>query len=100
MEKEISANYMNNISLRELSKKYYVNSSYLGQIFKKKYGMSFKDYLTNYRINEAAIMLIQTDEKITRIAELVGYKDSDYFIKKFIEIKGCTPSKYRREKNS
>lgn len=100
IEREVKQNYMENISLRELSKKLYVNSSYLGQIFKKKYGMSFKDYLTNYRINEASIMLVQTDEKITKIAELVGYKDSDYFVRKFIEIKGCTPSKYRKNKNN
>lgn len=99
IEKEVKQNYMNNISLRELSKKLYVNSSYLGQIFKKKYGMSFKDYLTNYRINEASVLLTQTDEKITKIAEMVGYKDSDYFVRKFIEIKGCTPSKYRKNKN-
>ena len=97
IEKEIKENYMNNISLKDLSAKLFINSSYLGQIFKKKYGMSFKDYLTNYRINEACLMLLQTDEKITRIAELVGYKDSDYFVRKFIEIKGCTPSKYRKK---
>jgi len=100
LEKEIQSNYMNNISLKELSKKFYVNTSYLGQIFKKKYGMSFKDYLTNCRINEAAVMLITTDYKIVQIAEKVGYKDSDYFIRKFIDIKGCTPSKYRKNKQA
>ena len=99
IESEVKKNYMNNISLRELSKKLYINSSYLGQIFKKKYGMSFKDYLTVYRINEAALLLVESDEKITKIAEMVGYKDSDYFVRKFIEIKGCTPSKYRKNKN-
>ena len=62
--------------------------------------MSFKDYLTNYRINEAALMLVQSDEKIVQIAENVGYKDSDYFIRKFIEIKGCTPSKYRKNRTN
>lgn len=99
IEEEIKKNYMTNISLRELSKKLYINSSYLGQVFKKKYGMSFKDYLTVYRINEAALLLVETDEKITKIAEMVGYKDNDYFVRKFIEIKGCTPSKYRKNKN-
>jgi two-component system response regulator YesN len=59
--------------------------------------MSFKDYLTDYRIKEAAKMLIRTDEKIIRIAEEVGYKDSDYFVQKFIERMGCTPSHYRRD---
>ena len=90
--------YAENLSLRDLSEKYYLNSSYLGQIFRKKYGQSFKDYLTNYRISEATKLLIKTDKKIGQIAEEVGYKDSDYFIRKFIEIKGCTPSKYRKNK--
>lgn len=96
IEREIHNNFAENLSLRELGKKYFINSSYLGQVFRKKYGQSFKDYLTYYRINEAATLLIKTDKKINLIAEEVGYKDSDYFIRKFIEIKGCTPSKYRK----
>lgn len=96
IEKEIAEHYAENISLRNLGEKYYMNSSYLGQVFRKKYNMSFKDYLTNIRINEAAKQLIMTEKKINQISEEVGYMDCDYFIRKFIEIKGCTPSKYRK----
>lgn len=96
VEREIREHYAEGISLREMSQKFFINNAYLGQIFKKKYGMSFKDYLTDYRIHEAAKMLLRTDKKITRIAEDVGYKDSDYFVQKFIERMGCTPSHYRR----
>lgn len=96
IEKDIAEHYYENISLRNLGEKYYMNSSYLGQVFRKKYNMSFKDYLTNIRINEAAKQLIMSDKKINQIAEDVGYLDCDYFIRKFIEIKGCTPSKYRK----
>jgi two-component system response regulator YesN len=45
-------------------------------------------------------MLVSTDKKIISIAEDVGYKDSDYFVQKFIERIGCTPSKYRSSKGS
>lgn len=96
IEKEIRENYADNLTLRELSRKYYINSSYLGQIFRKKYNQSFKDYLCNYRINEAAQQLLKTDKKICQIAEDVGYRDTDYFINRFIEQKGCTPSRYRK----
>ncbi len=99
IEKDISEHYAENISLRNLGEKYYMNSSYLGQVFRKKYNVSFKDYLTNIRINEAAKMLLMSDKKINQIAEEVGYMDCDYFIRKFIEIKGCTPSKYRKNNN-
>ena len=96
IEREIREHFADNLTLRDLSKKYFVNSSYLGQIFRKKYGQSFKDYLCEYRINEAAQELLKTDKKISQIAEEVGYRDTDYFISKFIEQKGCTPSKYRK----
>ena len=99
IEKELTAHYAENITLKDLAAKYYVNSSYLGQLFRKQYGMSFREYLNTIRINEAASMLLKSDEKISRIAEDVGYHDTDYFINKFIAIKGCTPSKYRKNGN-
>lgn len=96
IEKEIEEHYAENLTLKDLSKKYYLNSSYLGQVFRKKYGQSFKDYLASYRIDMAAELLRKTDKKISVIAEEVGYKDADYFINRFIEQKGATPAKYRR----
>lgn len=97
VEKEIREHYAENLSLREMSRKYFINNAYLGQMFKKKYGVSFKDYLTDYRIKEAARLLLSTDKKIISIAEEVGYRDSDYFVQKFIERMGCTPSSYRKD---
>lgn len=96
IENEVKEHYMENLTLRELGQKYYINSSYLGQIFRKRYGQSFKNYLNNYRIKEAASQLIRTDKKIGQIAEDVGYRDLDYFISRFIEQEGCTPSRYRK----
>ncbi len=100
VEKDIKEHYSENLSLKKLSEKYFINCSYLGSLFSKKYGVSFKDYLTNYRINEAAKMLINTSDRIVDISSAVGYKNSDYFIRKFIEVKGVTPSQYRRQKNA
>lgn len=97
VEKEIKNNYASNLTLKELSEKYYVNSAYLGQLFRKKYGCSFKDYLNQYRMEEASKLLIRTDQKIYQIAEAVGYKDVDYFVSRFIAVKGCTPAKFRKQ---
>lgn len=97
VEKEIRENYHENITLKELSKKYYVNSAYLGQMFRKQYGIPFKEYLNNYRIEKAAEYLLRTDDKIYAVAEQVGYRDLDYFINRFISVKGCTPTSYRKK---
>ncbi|MDE6318878.1 MAG: helix-turn-helix transcriptional regulator, partial [Lachnospiraceae bacterium] len=97
IESEIKERYAENLTLRELGQKYYINSSYLGQIFRKRYGQSFKSYLNTCRIREAALQLIRTDKKVGEIAEDVGYHDLDYFISRFIEQEGCTPSRYRKQ---
>ncbi len=97
IEREVKKNYACNLTLKELSEKYYVNSAYLGQLFRKKYGCSFKDYLNQVRLDEAASLLIHTDKKILQIAEEVGYHNLDYFVNRFISAKGCTPAKYRRQ---
>lgn len=97
VEKEIGNNYMKNLSLKSLSEKYYINSAYLGQIFKKKYGVSFKDYLNNYRIDKASEMLIRTNHKVTHIAQAVGYNNLDYFTNRFVQMKGRTPLQYRKQ---
>ena len=96
IEDEIKKNYSSNLTLKDLSEKYYVNSAYLGQLFRKKCGCSFKDYLNRTRIEAAAKLLRKTDMKVYEIAESVGYKDADYFVNKFIEAKGCTPTKYKK----
>ena len=97
IEEDIKQNYKENLTLKDMGKKYYVNAAYLGQSFKKQYGESFKDYLNRVRIEKAVELLLYSDKKIYEIAEEVGYKDLDYFINKFIALKGCTPAKYRKQ---
>ena len=97
IEREVRDNYMSNLTLKGLGDKYYVNSAYLGQLFHKRYGCSFRDYLHNYRIEKAISLLLTTDMKIYEIAAAVGYRDVDYFVNKFIAVKGCTPAKFRKQ---
>lgn len=97
IDKEISEHYMEKLSLKYLSEKYYINSAYLGQVFKKQYNVSFKDYLNGYRIEKAADLLRRSDDKIYKIAEKVGYNNTDYFINKFVQLKEKTPLQYRKQ---
>lgn len=96
VEREITENYMKNLSLKSLSEKYYINSAYLGQIFKKQFGITFKDYLNNYRIDKACELLLRSDGRIYEIAEAVGFNNTDYFISRFVQMKGITPLQYRK----
>lgn len=97
IDKEISEHYMEKLSLKYLGEKYFINSAYLGQVFKKHYKIGFKDYLNSYRIDRAEEILLTGEEKIYKIAEMVGYTSTDYFINKFVELKGKTPLQYRKK---
>lgn len=97
VEKEITEHYMDNLSLKFLGEKYYINSAYLGQIFKKQYGIPFKDYLNNFRIDRATELLLRTNDTIYNISNSVGFNNTDYFINKFVQLKGVTPLQYRKQ---
>lgn len=96
VEAYIREHYMESISLKLLGEQFYMNSSYLGQIFKKHYVKSFSDYLNEIRIEEASRLLRRTDYRVYEIATMVGYRDSDYFINRFEKIRGETPAQYRK----
>lgn len=96
VEADIKIFYKENLTLKDFGKKYFVNSAYLGQMFKKQYGESFKDYLNNVRIDKAKELLLATDMKMNEIASEVGYNDVDYFINRFIARIGCTPARFRK----
>lgn len=74
-----------------------VSSSYFSTIFKKETGSSFIGYLTDFRMERASHMLIETNEKSYMIAKNVGYTDPNYFSYVFKRKFGVSPSKYRTE---
>lgn len=91
----IEANFRENISLKTIAAHFYINPVYLGQLFKKTYGLYFNDFLLQLRINEAKRLLRQTDLRIYEVAERVGFGNRDYFVTKFEKIEQITPSEYR-----
>lgn len=91
----INDNFFRDIKLKEMAKKFYINSAYLGQLFKKENGLNFSDYLSEIRLNNAKKLLRDTNLHVYQIAEKVGYKNSDYFIIKFKEKVDCTPMEYK-----
>ena len=92
------SNYTKNIKLETVAEIFGYNSSYLGKIFKENKGMSYRSFLDEVRVKEAARLLDETEMKVYEIASKVGYSSVDYFQIKFKKIKGVTPTEYRCEK--
>ena len=97
--KEIDAylekHYRENISLKQLGEIFHLNNVYLGQLFKSRHDMLFKDYVYFLRIRDAEEMLLNTDKRIYEIAEELGFSNADVFISRFVQLKGVTPNQFR-----
>ncbi len=93
----IEAHYAENISLKGIAAEFYMNPVYLGQLFKKTYGMLFNDFLLQIRVDEAKKLLRQTDLRVYEVAERVGFSNADYFVTQFEKIAHMTPSEYRNK---
>lgn len=84
------------ISLDQLAKLIGVSEPYMSQWFKKQFGMSFKFYLRNLRMEKSRQLLLSGNVKIGDIALKAGYSSTEYFCMVFKQYYGSTPSEYRR----
>ena len=72
-----------------------MNPTYLGQIFIKETNMKFTEYLMAYRMYVAREKIMNTDDKISEVASLVGYTNMNYFHQHFHSYYGISPLKMR-----
>lgn len=92
----IHSRYISGISIDEAASMLGVSAGYLSRVCKRAFGMSFGEYLSRFRVERAAALLIESDAKIYEIADLVGYEDARWFIRLFRRFTGYTPSTFRR----
>lgn len=88
----------NGISLQKLATDTaFMNSDYLGKLFKKETGYKFSDYLLEKRMEKAKQLLIETNMSIQQIAEQTGFADNpSYFCQLFKKATGQTPGHFRQ----
>lgn len=76
------------------------NPAYVSRVFKKEMGVSFSEYLSEYRMNYARNLLLTTDMKISEIGQKVSYTNISAFIRTFRRTFGMTPGQYRDQSHS
>ncbi|MHB8064447.1 MAG: helix-turn-helix domain-containing protein [Ruminiclostridium sp.] len=94
--KYIDDNFRDEITLTEVSKSANFSMFHFTRFFKDTTGMTFWQYLNNYKVSKAVNMLINTTDSISEIAFNSGFNSIKTFNRVFKQVKGCSPSEFKR----
>lgn len=93
----VMAHYSHSISLDEISVEADMNRSAFCSYFKRCKGMTFSQFVTQYRLNTACELLKHSQKQVSEICYTVGFNDLPHFIRVFTNAMGISPSKYRKQ---
>ena len=79
------------LSISDISEALCVNQTYLRKMFKSEMNMTLSEYITSYRMQEAKKLITTTSDKLSDVAEKVGYNDVSYFSNVFKKFYGISP---------
>lgn len=84
------------VTLELLSEQVHLSKGYLCELFKKEMQQTVMQYLTNLRISQARIMLMEFPErKVAEVGRMCGFESPSYFGEVFLKVVGMTPNEYR-----
>jgi AraC-like DNA-binding protein len=87
-------------SLSEFAAQFGMSESRFSRFFRRATGNNFIDFVNRVRISRACLLLMESNRYITHICYDVGFNNVANFNRRFLEIKGMTPSEFRRQASS
>lgn len=92
----IQRHYMDaELSLNAVAGQANISASHFSVVFSQETSQTFKEYLTEVRINKAKELLRTTSLRSADIADKVGYNDPHYFSSVFKKNTGLSPIEFR-----
>lgn len=92
----IQNHYGEPITLEEVSGEVGLSPTYFSVLFKKTEGEGFARYLINVRMEQAKVLLRETNLPVVEICKKVGYNDLKHFTQTFEKATEVKPSTYRK----
>lgn len=92
----IEENYHDeDLNVSKIGEHFDMTPAYISRLFKEETGESLLDYINETRLKKAKELLLQNDLTVERVGQMVGYSNSNTFIRIFKKYEGITPGKYR-----
>jgi two-component system response regulator YesN len=92
----LEKHYTEDLHLKELSDRFFINFTYACELFKKYSGTTFSKYLTRLRMERSVELLRSGNLSIEEICYQAGYNNYSYFSKVFKKCYDMTPYQYRQ----
>ena len=93
----ITADLAQPLSAADLAASLDMSESRFSRFFRRATGNTFTDFVNRVRVNRACQLLMDTERLVTQICYEVGFNNVANFNRRFLEIKGMTPTEYRRQ---
>lgn len=93
----VMAHFVHAISLDDIAAEVGMNRSAFCSYFKQRKGMTFSQFVTQYRLNTACELLKHSQKGVSEICYTVGFNDLPHFVRVFTNAMGMSPSKYRKQ---
>jgi AraC-like DNA-binding protein len=92
--------FKTDLSVQDIAAKCNMNTAAFCRYFKKKTGKTFKDFMNEIRLGNAAKLLLKGDFTVAEVAFESGFNNPSYFNRLFKRMKGVTPTTYRQQYTS
>lgn len=92
----IQNHYSEQITLEEVSNEVGLSTAYFSVLFKKTEGEGFAKYMIRVRMEQAKILLRESNIPVAEICRKVGYNDLKHFTHTFEKSVGVKPATYRK----
>lgn len=96
----LRTHYGEQITSADVAAQLSYSHSYFCRKFKETFSLSFQQYLTQYRLSKARLLLTQDSLTVGEIAEKVGYNSASFFIRQFHSLYGCTPGQFQKNQTA
>jgi len=93
----IMRDYAQPLSAAELAAELGMTESRFSRFFRRATGNSFPDFVNRIRVSRAGQLLMESDRLVSHICYDVGFNNVANFNRRFLEVKGVTPSEFRRQ---
>ncbi len=95
MARWVAAHFAEEIQIGHIARAVNLHPNYAMSLFRKTFGVSLVDYVTQHRVAHAQQLLISTDLSVLDVAMRAGFGSSSQFYAAFKRICGVSPRRYR-----